>query len=49
MRNIRKLLVVANLILVPTAAAIPDIYAKVLLGVASGCNAAAAYLIKEGD
>lgn len=40
---------VANLILIPTAATIPDIYAKVLLGIASGCNAAAQYLLKEGD
>lgn len=49
MRNLRKILVVANLILVPTAAAIPDNIAKVFLAVAAGCNSAAAYLLKEGD
>lgn len=47
MKKISKLLIVANLILVPTAAAIPDVYAKVLLAIASGCNAGAAYLIRE--
>lgn len=50
MKKVRKLLVVANLILVPVAVSLPDnTIAKVVLAVASGCNAAAQYLVKEGD
>lgn len=41
---------VGNLILIPIAPAIPDlIISQLVLATASGLNAAAQYLLKEGD
>ena len=49
LKKLRKILIVANLILVPLVAAVPDDFSKIVGALAVGFNAGANYLIKEED